>query len=370
MAEILSDDYGLASVENVPQRPAPDLPYLPKRTREYNPGIGLVGCGGIAGQQLAAYRHAGYQVRALCDHTRAKAEALRDKYYPDAVIVEHANDLLVREDVEVVDLTPHPDDRVELIEAAIHAGKHVLSQKPFVTDLEVGARLVTLAEEKGVQLAVNQNGRWAPHFSYLRESLRAGLIGEVQSVNFTLHWDHSWIIGTPFEQIEALILYDFGIHWFDLATCFFGDRKAESVFAMATRSQAQKAKPPMLAQAMIQYPGGQASIIFNADVRHGQEDRTYIAGSLGSICSTGPSLSEQVVTMYTAEGWARPQLEGTWFREGFQGAMAELLCAIEEGRTPFNAARNNLSSLELCFAAIESSIQRRPIEPGSIRKLP
>jgi predicted dehydrogenase len=369
MAEILSDDYGLSEVESSPQRRAPDLPYRPKRTREYNPGIGLIGCGGIAAQQLNAYRHAGFQVRALCDRTRAKAEALREKYFPDAKVVDEAKDVFNREDIDVADLTPHPADRVELIEAAIMAGKHVLSQKPFVTDLQVGERLIALAEQKGVQLAVNQNGRWAPHFSFLREALQAGLIGEAQSVNFTLHWDHSWIIGTPFEQIDALILYDFGIHWFDLVSCFFGDRKAESVFARATRSHAQKAKPPMLAQALIQYPGGQASIIFNADVRHGQEDRTYIAGSLGSICSVGPSLSEQTVTLHTGEGWARPALEGTWFCEGFQGAMAELLCAIEDNRTPSNAARNNLASLELCFAAIESSIQWRPIVPGSVRKL-
>ena len=42
---------------------------------------------------------------------------------------------------------------------AIRAGKHILSQKPFVTDLAVGKKLVAAAERRGVKLAVNQNGR-------------------------------------------------------------------------------------------------------------------------------------------------------------------------------------------------------------------
>ena len=32
-----------------------------------------------------------------------------------------------------------------------------------------------------------------------------------------LNWDHTWIKGTPFEQIHHVVLYDFAIHWFDLA---------------------------------------------------------------------------------------------------------------------------------------------------------
>ena len=62
-----------------------------------------------------------------------------------------------------------PDEQ----QAAIDAGKHILSQKPFVVDLDVGEELVAQAEARGVKLAVNQNGRWAPHFSYMRQAVAA-----------------------------------------------------------------------------------------------------------------------------------------------------------------------------------------------------
>lgn len=351
MSETLADDYGLSNVAEAKRIAAPDLPYLPQEPKAYRPVIGLIGCGGISSQHLNAYRHAGYNVAALCDRNQHKAVARRDEFYPDAKVFTNYCDLLAVEEIEIVDVTTHPADRVEIIEAAINAGKHTLSQKPFVTDLKVGQRLVEMAEANNVKLAVNQNGRWAPHFSYIRQAIAAGLIGDIQSVSFTIHWDHSWIIGTQFEKIEHLILYDFGIHWFDLASCFFGDRQALRVFAAANHAVGQRAAIPMLAQAMIEFDGGRASLFFNANVAHGQEDRTVVAGTKGTITSFGPSLSDQTVTLFTADGWAQPELSGTWFREGFHGAMAELLCAIEEQREPSNNACSNLRSLGFCFAA-------------------
>jgi hypothetical protein len=81
-----------------------------------------------------------------------------------------------------------------------------------------------------------------------------------------------------------------------------------------------------------------------------------VAGTAGSLQADGPDLGAQTVTLTTATGIARPVLEGKWFNDGFRGTMGELLCAIEEGREPLNAARENLFSLALAFAAVRSRI--------------
>jgi hypothetical protein len=46
------------------------------------------------------------------------------------------------------------------------------------------------------------------------------------------------------------------------------------------------------------------------------------------------------------------------------------LCAIEENRTSTINARNNLRSLELCFAAVASAESGMPVAPGSVRRMP
>src|SRR5690606_10122984 len=116
-------------------------------------------------------------------------------------------------------------------------GKHVLSQKPFVVDLNEGARLADFADAQGIKIAVNQNGRWAPHFAYMREAIRAGIIGSVNTAVFTLNWDHNWVVNTPFNNVRHLMLYDFAIHWFDMAAAFFAGRPPRTVYASALVSK-------------------------------------------------------------------------------------------------------------------------------------
>ena len=244
-------------------------------------------------------------MRVIANRTLARAVERRDAFFPQAEATDDIAGTLARPDIAVVDLTPHPAERAPMIEAALRAGKHVLSQKPFVLDLDTGERLADLAATQGRMLAVNQNGRWAPHLSWMREAVRAGLVGEVQSVHLSVHWDHSWIAGTAFERIDDLILYDFAIHWFDFLASLIG---ASATRVMGTRNRAagQTVAPPFLSQTLVEFPGGQAAVLFDAATRHGPLDRSVITGSLGTLASHGPDLGQQQVTLTTAAGVAHP----------------------------------------------------------------
>jgi predicted dehydrogenase len=345
---------------------APELPYRPRRPRHYNPRIGLIGCGGITKSHLEAYRKMGFDVAALCDVRRESAQERQKDYFPGAVLHTDHRELLDRKDIEVVDIATHPAVRVPQVEDALHAGKHVLSQKPFVLDLEDGERLVALARSKNLKLAVNQNGRWAPYFSYARELVKAGLLGEIASVDMALAWDHTWVKGTPFERLHHLILYDFAIHWFDMTACLFGHRDARGVFAALDRSPDQSLRPPMNAQAVIPFGDGQATLSFRAHTRHGNAEHLLVTGTKGLYEASGPVCSAHQVRLVTEAGEAHPSLEGSWFPDGMAGTMGELLCAIEEDREPEHSADGNLRSLALCFAALESTRSGRMETPGAI----
>jgi predicted dehydrogenase len=349
---------------------APELPYRPIEPKSYRPSIALIGCGWVTEYHLKAYKHAGYNIVAFCDCNQARALDRQKQFYPDAAIYTDHEQLLKRDDIEVVDLATHPAERVQLIEAALRAGKHVLSQKPFVLDLDTGERLVDLADKVGRKLAVNQNGRWAPHFSYLRQLVAKGFLGEMMAANLTVSWDHNWTAGTPFDNIRHLVLYDFAIHWFDIVTQFLPGKTATKIYASMRHAPGQKSKPALLAQVMIELEGAQASLVFDGSTPIGAYDTTYLAGTKGAAFSQGPSLNEQRITVTTGDGEATPTLTGTWFLDGFHGTMAELLCAIEEDRQPNNNARDNLNSLALCFAAIASAETGLPQIPGTVRKPP
>ena len=60
-----------------------------------------------------------------------------------------------------------------------------------------------------------------------------------------------------------------------------------------------------------------------------------------------------------------------------QGLLGEIVsvdihvaCAIEEDREPENSARNNLASLQLCFAAVASAESGQPVDPADVQTVP
>jgi len=352
-AEPSTDDYALVA-KAAAEVEAPDLPYRPPMPRDRSQAIALVGAGGVSGAHLEAYARYGLNVVAICSRDLERARARRDAYFPRARITDDFDSLLGDPALGVLDLATHADVRLDLMRRALNAGKHVLSQKPLVDNIDEGRKLIELAARRNLKLAVNQNGRWAPHLAAIREAVRAGLIGDVTGVHVEIRWDHGWIAGTPFEAMDDLILWDFGIHWFDFLASVIGDR-ARTVYATAARAAGQTARPPLLAQALVAFDGGQASLVFDGATRYGARDSTAVIGAKGVAFSQGPDLGHQAVELHTEAGVARPQLSGSWFNDGFAGAMGELLCAIEDDREPLNSASGNLGSLRLCQAALRSA---------------
>ncbi len=347
-----------------------EIDYRPKLPRSFRPNIGLIGCGGITKYHLQAYRDANLNVTALCDINVERANSRRLEFFPAARVYDDYRELLRDQSIEIVDITTHPPERPPIIEAALRAGKHVLSQKPFVLDLDVGQRLVELADKCGKQLAVNQNARWAPHFSFARQVVAQGIIGDVFGAHLSCHWDHTWVKGTEFEFVKHLVLYDYAIHWFDMLRAVIPGQSAKRVFASTARTRTQDLMPSLLGQVLIEFENAQGTLAFDAALPAGPQERTFLSGTQGSLYSVGSGNQEQTLSVRLASGTWTPNLQGKWFPDGFRGTMGELLCAIEERRISSINAAENLDSLALCFAAVASSELGKPIVPGTIRQLP
>lgn len=362
-------NYSLQSEKKTSILRLPDYDYHPAFPENYRPKIGLIGCGGITKQHLAAYRAVGLEVAALCDLNAEAAEKRRDEFYPEAEVYTSSAELLARPDIEVVDIALHADPRADVIEAALNAGKHALSQKPFVKDLDTGHRLVELARRKGLKLAVNQNGRWAPYVRWITLALRDGLIGEVQSVNININWDHSWVRGSAFEKMRHLILYDFAVHWLDMARLFLHGKSWQVVSANNAFAPQQEIRVPMMAAVLAGFDSGSAVLDFDGHSRFLESESLSIRGTEGTIEATGAVCSANHIEVENGGGRANLDLEGAWFPDAFGGTMGELLRAIEMDREPENGASDNLKSLELVFAAIESAGRGGSVRPGEATKL-
>jgi predicted dehydrogenase len=347
--------------------------YLPRQIAGPGAGIGLVGCGFISSMHLAAYRAAGYNVTALCDRTLAKAASRRDEYFPRADVTDQVEDLLARDDIEVVDIATHVDGRPELVRRALSTKHHVLAQKPFVRDLDEGVALVALAREVRRILAVNHNGRWAPHFAAALAMVRRGDIGEVVSADFAVYWPHDrdFADDPHFSTMQDLVVFDFGIHWFDVvAQVFAASGPATRVYAASRQRPGALMSVPTDVEIVAEYAQAAATMIFRAASPRAESGSFRIEGTRGTIMHSGKSLGGSTVVAETDRGDLCIDLEGTWWSNGMLGAMSEVLWAIQEGKTPTNDAETALTGLELAFAAQESLRTGGAIVPGSVRRQP
>jgi len=335
--------------------------------------IGLIGCGWISEAQLRAYREAGLVVSALCDRTLAKAEARRDEFFPQARATTSIDELLSDPGIDIIDIATHLDGRPELVRRALTAGKHVLSQKPFVRDIEDGFSLISLAAEVGRVLAVNQNGRWAPHFSAALTSVERGDIGDVTSADFQVYWPHDvqFADDPHVSTMQDLMLYDFGIHWFDLvAQLLNGAGEPLRVYASVSSRPGQAIDVPTQAEAIIEYERARATIVFRGSSRFAESGSYRVEGTRGVIQHHGASLGGESVRFDTEDGTLDLPLSGDWWSRGMTGTMAELIHAIDTGEIARNNAESAIDGLRLCFAALWSAETGVPVDPRTVRRSP
>src|SRR5688500_10328577 len=110
---------------------------------EDQPGIGLIGCGGMGrGDAKNASRFG--RIVALCDADDARlAEA--KKQWPDATTYKDFRKLLENKQVQVVICGTVDHWHTLISMAAMRAGKDVYCEKPLTLTIDEGKRLVDVA---------------------------------------------------------------------------------------------------------------------------------------------------------------------------------------------------------------------------------
>ena len=83
------------------------------------------------------------------------------------------------------------------------------------------------------------------------------------------------------------------------------------------RGIAQKAKPPMLANAIIEFEWRHRIVEFQRQCDARARRQNLYRRHKRLLVSVGPSLSEQSVTLYTDEGFAKPELKARGFYKAF-----------------------------------------------------
>jgi predicted dehydrogenase len=176
-------------------------------------------------------------VRAICDTDPEKLRAAQARWGV-GFATPSFEDLLERDDLQIVAIYTPDHLHAPQIEASLRAGKHVLVTKPMSVSVEEAERAVRLVDETGLKLLLGETNRFKPRFMAAKRLCADGDLGEM--VFAEAHYVHdirSVYDRTPWRYTPPNlkdILYGSACHPIDLLNWILGD--PEELFCYGRRS--------------------------------------------------------------------------------------------------------------------------------------
>ena len=317
--------------------------------------FGLFGAGRI-GRVHAASLAAHPQTELAVVHDPVEAAALEVATQYGAVPTQDAEAILGDDSIGAVVIASPTATHVDLLTAAVRAGKAVLCEKPIDLDL---ARVDACWEEiKGLEptVLVGFNRRFDPTFAEIRDRIAAGEIGRLEQLLITSRDPAP----APAAYIASSggLFRDMTIHDFDMARFLLG----EVVEVQATGANLIE---PYIAEAgdidsavvLLRGAGGELCQIVNSRrCAFGYDQRLEAFGAEGMLTA-----GNQVATSVRRSGaggteTASPYLDFFLDRytPAYRAELDHLVSCVEQGRAPSPGFADGRAALVLADAANES----------------
>jgi predicted dehydrogenase len=339
--------------------------------------VGLIGYG-YAGHTFHApliRATAGLRLVAVASSDAAKVHAALG----GEVAVLPPPALIARDDIDLVVVAAPNDQHHPLALAALHAGRHVVVDKPFALDAAQAQQLVDAAEQRSRLLSVFHNRRWDSDFLTLTALLREGRIG--RPVELVSHFDRfrpqvraRWREGGG---PGAGLWLDLGPHLLDQALQLFGEPAAIHLDQAALRDGAQAddwfhatlrwpdgRRARLHASALAARPGARFTLhgtagSFSVDGLDGQEDALKAGASPAQIAAPDWGLDARLGRLClpaTATDLGVPLSQGRY--PDYYAAVRDALLGI--GANPVPAAQA-LAVQQWLDAGRRSAQERREV---------
>ena len=343
--------------------------------------VGIIGCGAIAGNHVAAYRAvAGVEIVACIDADPVRAREFASRHG----IAWSGDDLAAMPAADLVSVcTPHPTHERVVIAAAAR-GLHVLCEKPLAAEPAEAERMVAACREAGVRLGTVFQRRFWPAAQRIRRALDDGTLGEpvLARVEVLLHRDREYYTEAPWRGSWTSgggVLMTQAIHYLDLLQWYLGD--VEWVLAAADRfAHGDVIEVEDTLVATLRFSSGAlAQFTASTACTPGLGERIAVTGSTGATVGLHeyPEGAEAVIEVWAVPGeerFAHPPAPRPDAALGAVNAaltpfhaeqIAEFVAAVREARDPAVTGEDALRSLRVMSAMYASVRSGAPERPGT-----
>lgn len=254
-------------------------------------GIGIIGFGRIGAEHAGWLAGAaGARAVAVADATPARQELARQRGLD---VYDSVDALLADERLGAVLVATPTAMHYDHATRALHAGKHVLVEKPMALDLAQAKLMAHEAKQRSLVLSVFHNRRWDVDYLTVRAAIASGIFGKLINVESRLHqW--SSCVGPaareyrPNWRNEGSFggggLYDWGSHFVDQIWRLMLPARPLRVFAQL-RGNVWSSDCDDFARMLIDFDNGVAGLVEINTTTTRPLPRWHIDGTGGSAFS-------------------------------------------------------------------------------------
>ncbi len=183
---------------------------------------GIIGPGGIAEVFVSSsQKHTNQVFRAVASRTPGRAQEFANKYGIERVY-ENYQQLVQDPELDAIYIASWQAEHHEHAMLALHAGKHVLVEKPITVLPEHAQEIFDLAKEKGLLAMEAMWTRYLPQSTIIRKLLALGELGVPELFVGSFCADNR-AIQRLWTKGGGGIVYDMGIYPIAMAQQFMGN---------------------------------------------------------------------------------------------------------------------------------------------------
>jgi predicted dehydrogenase len=306
----------------------------------------------------------GAEIVAICD---CNAEHLRFAGERYAIAEEKRfadhRALLARSDIDAVVIAVPDQQHRKLTCVFLHAGKHVLCEKPMALTREDARAMIHAADASGCQLMIGQICRFTPAFEKAKALVESGVLGDLYFLESEYAHDYMKIVDNWRADPLRHGVIGGGCHAVDLLRWLGGD--PEEVFAYGTKRLLPQVPYDDATVAVLKFGENTMGKVFvSTGCKRDYTMRTVLYGTKGTlICdNTSPTM-----TLFTAgaDGMAHdPEIIEVEVNNHNAVREFEAFAEAVAGDVPvLTDAREGAKTVEVCHAIIESARTGRPVRP-------
>jgi UDP-N-acetyl-2-amino-2-deoxyglucuronate dehydrogenase len=338
-------------------------------------GLGIIGCGSIADFHLEAIReNTRARLVGVSSRSEHRARAIGER--EGCLWTTDYHELLQNPEIDLVCVTTSSGTHGKIGLDVLHAGKHLLVEKPIALTSIEAERMIRLAEAKGLTLSVVSQRRFEQQHQAVKRVIEQGGIGKLLLVEVACayyrsqaYYDTSDWRGTLAEDGGALM--NQGIHSIDLMLWMVAQPVRTVYGKVATNTHRMEAEDMGLALLTFE-KGTFGKIMSSTSILPGFSPSLNFYGEKGTI-----KIEAQQITHWTVPGITQPDIG----EESSSGGgvsdprnistlyhnlqISELLDALEAGRQPAVTGEDGQKTVRLIEAIYESSVNGIEVNLGA-----